>query len=203
MSLVARGERGGWDPLNPNEVAEVMKQAGMPWWVSGGWAIDLCIGHQTRPHDDIDIGVFRSDQQMVQDLFAVCDVAVASHGRLRPWRAGQRLETPDNDLWIRDRPDGPWRIQVMLNDGGGDMWISRRDPTIRVRYDDAIRVVNGIPFLAPHLQLLFKASAPRPKDDADFAAAIGCLTPMERSWLANHIRDLDPGHAWLSRLSMP
>jgi hypothetical protein len=88
----------------------------------------------------------------------------------------------------------------MLNDGGGDTWICRRDPKIRVPYDDAIRVKHGIPFLAPHLQLLFKASTPRPKDDADFAASVGYLTPTERSWLADHIGNFDPGHAWLSPL---
>jgi hypothetical protein len=86
----------------------------------------------------------------------------------------------------------------MLNDGGGDTWISRRDPWIRVPYDDAIRVADGIPFLAPHLQLLFKASAPRPKDDADFVATIECLTPRERAWLVNHISALNARHVWLS-----
>jgi hypothetical protein len=191
---------GEWHPLAPNEVAEVMKGAAFPWWVSGGWAIDLCIGRQTRPHRDIDIGVFRSDQETIRRFFADWVVAIASNRRLRPWPPGVWLASPDNDLWIRDRSDGPWRIQITLNEGGGDTWISRRDPKIRVPYDDAIRVKNGIPFLAPHLQLLFKASAPSLKDDADFAVAVGYLTPTERSWLANHIGNLDPGHAWLSPL---
>jgi hypothetical protein len=197
---MAAPKLGGWDPFTPKEVGEVMRQAGVRWWVSGGWAIDLCIGRQTRPHNDIDIGVFRSDQATIQHFFADWDVAIASNEGLRPWSPGQWLATPDNDLWIRDRRDGPWRIQIMLNDGGGDTWISRRDSKIRVSYHDAIRVKHGVPFLAPHLQLLFKASAPSPKDDADFAAAVGHLTPTERSWLANHISDLDPGHAWLPPL---
>jgi len=191
---------GGWNPLTPNQVAEVMKRSGASWWVSGGWAIDLCIGHQTRPHDDIDIGVFRSDQGTIQSFFADWDIAIASGGGLRPWPARQWLAIPENDLWVRDDRAGPWRLQIMLNEGGGDVWVSRRDPRVRVRYADAIRVANGIPFLAPHLQLLFKAWAPTPKDHADFAAAIGCLTPIERSWLLNQIRELDPGHVWLTQL---
>ena len=197
---MAAPKLGGWDPFTPNEVAQVMRQAGVRWWVSGGWAIDLSIGHQTRPHDDIDIGVFRSDQEQIQRFFADWDVVIANNGRLRPWPAGKWLATPNNDLWIRDRRDGPWRIQIMLNDGGGDTWVSRRDLSIRVPCDDAIRVADGIPFLAPHLQLLFKASAPRPKDEADFVATIGCLTPRERIWLENHIRDLNARHLWLSQL---
>jgi hypothetical protein len=191
---------GRWNPFTPHEVAELMERSGVSWWVSGGWAIDLCVGHQTRPHDDIDIGVFRSDQGMIQRFFADWDVAIASSGRLRPWPAGQRLASPDNDLWIRQDRAGPWRIQIMLNDGGADVWISRRDPRIRVRYEDAIRFANGIPFLAPHLQLLFKASAPTPKDDADLAAAIGLLTATERFWLLNRISELDPQHGWLTPL---
>jgi len=177
-----------------------MKRCGVCWWVAGGWAIDLCIGHQTRAHDDIDIGVFRSDQREIQRFFSDWDVAIASDGELRPWPVGQWLETPDNDLWVRDCRGGPWRIQLMLNNGSGDVWISRRDPRIRMQYDDAIRVANGIPFLAPHLQLLFKASAPTPKDDADLVAAIGCLTPIEQCWLVDHISELDPRHVWLTQL---
>jgi hypothetical protein len=85
---------GGWDPFTPKEAAEVMKHAGARWWVSGGWAIDLCIGHQTRPHDDIDIGVFRSDQAMIRHFFANWDVVIASSRGLRPWPAGKWLVPP-------------------------------------------------------------------------------------------------------------
>ena len=37
-----------------------------PWWVSGGWAIDLAVGHQSREHADLDILVLRRDHRQVR-----------------------------------------------------------------------------------------------------------------------------------------
>lgn len=33
-----------------------------PWFVAGGWAIDLHLGRATRPHGDVDVAVYRHDQ---------------------------------------------------------------------------------------------------------------------------------------------
>ena len=41
-----------------------------PWFVCGGWALDLFIGKQTREHHDLDIGIFRRDQLALQGFFA-------------------------------------------------------------------------------------------------------------------------------------
>ena len=38
-----------------------------PWWVAGGWAIDLTLGHQTRKHEDLDVLVLRRDQAWVRE----------------------------------------------------------------------------------------------------------------------------------------
>lgn len=32
-----------------------------PWWIAGGFAIELATGRAIRPHDDIDVGLLRSD----------------------------------------------------------------------------------------------------------------------------------------------
>jgi hypothetical protein len=32
-----------------------------PWWIAGGWALDLFLGYQTRGHGDLDVGVLRCD----------------------------------------------------------------------------------------------------------------------------------------------
>jgi hypothetical protein len=33
-----------------------------PWWIGGGWAIDLFVGSSPREHDDVDVVVLRRDQ---------------------------------------------------------------------------------------------------------------------------------------------
>ena len=52
----------------------------------------------------------------------------------------------------------------------------------------------GVPYLAPELQLLFKAKNHRLKDDLDAATVIPELTINQRTWLTQH---LPTGHAWL------
>lgn len=32
-------------------------RAGIHFWVDGGWSIDSLVGHQTRPHEDLDIAI--------------------------------------------------------------------------------------------------------------------------------------------------
>ena len=34
-------------------------------WFFGGWAVDLWVGRLTRPHDDIDVLVWREDEARV------------------------------------------------------------------------------------------------------------------------------------------
>ena len=41
---------------------EVLHSLRRPWFVAGGWAIDLFLGRETRNHQDIDIAIFREDQ---------------------------------------------------------------------------------------------------------------------------------------------
>ena len=33
-----------WDPLSPTEAQELFSGLSAPWWISGGWAIDLFRG---------------------------------------------------------------------------------------------------------------------------------------------------------------
>jgi hypothetical protein len=39
--------------------------AGLEHWFFGGWAVDLWVGRLTRPHDDIDVLVWRRDEARV------------------------------------------------------------------------------------------------------------------------------------------
>ncbi|MGM7683701.1 nucleotidyltransferase domain-containing protein [Cytobacillus sp. Hm23] len=44
-----------------NRVNVLMSSYNKPWFIAGGWAIDLFIGKQTRPHHDLEIAIFRKD----------------------------------------------------------------------------------------------------------------------------------------------
>ena len=42
---------GPWEPLTVAEVSAALTGFDRPWWIAGGWAIDLHLGQQTRAHD--------------------------------------------------------------------------------------------------------------------------------------------------------
>jgi hypothetical protein len=89
----------------------------------------------------------------------------------------------------------------MIDESDGVDWVSRRDPGVRLPLGLTVRhTADGVPFLAPQVQLYYKSWSPRPKDLIDFDTALPLLAPPERSWLQTAIERRDPGHAWLDRL---
>ena len=51
------------------------------------------------------------------------------------------------------------------------------------------------------MQLLFKAKAPRPKDEADLEAALPLLDATQRTWLRHALNLAEPASPWRSRLT--
>ena len=50
-----------WLPLTFDETRAVFAPLAVPWWIAGGWAIDVYLGRQTREHADIDVSMLRGD----------------------------------------------------------------------------------------------------------------------------------------------
>jgi len=198
---VTSQQPGRWMPLPLDELRHLLAPAPFPWWVAGGHALDLFLGHTTRPHGDLDLEVLRPDQHAAQRLLAGWDLHVAAGGRLRPWRDGEWLAPDDNSIWCRAAPGAPWCLQLLLADSDNGNWVFRRNPAI-VQPLEAIgrRTAGGMPYLAPAVQLLFKAKNPRPKDIVDFNAVLPELPGGDRAWLASALAATHPGHPWLAQL---
>jgi hypothetical protein len=195
---------GPWEPLAPSSVGELFGAAGFRWWIAGGWALDLFLGRQSRPHHDTDVLVLRPDQLAVQRTLAGWDLHAADPpGTLRPWAPGEELRVGVHDIWCRAAPSAPWGLQLMLGEVEGDDWVFRRDRRIRGPAA-ALGCVSpdGLPYLAPEVQLLYKAGvAPRPKDEADFAAVAPHLPTERRRWLRDALATCAPTHPWRARLA--
>jgi hypothetical protein len=193
-----------WRPMMPWQAKVLFAGFDRPWWVAGGWAIDLYLGHQTREHHDLDIGLFACDQAAAQRYLARCgwELHCADPpGSLRPWAEGEDLPLTVHDVWCRRSHDAPWELQLMLNPGHDGHWLSRRDPRIRLPAPQAVlRSGDGIPYLAPQVQLHFKAKSPRDQDEADFDAILPNLDKPARSWLRQSISATFAEHPWLTRL---
>lgn len=191
-----------WDPASPAEVAALFSRIRAPWWIAGGYAIEFAVGHAFRNHGDVDVLILRRDQLAVQEVLPSWEWWAADPpGTLRPWRPGELLPPGVDDVWCRPSASAPWRIQVMFDEIEGDSWVSRRDPAVRRAVTELGAVTaDGIPYLAPEVQLFVKARLPRPKDELDFLAALPVLTPAQRQWLTNALRQTYGSHAWLDRL---
>lgn len=186
-----------------------MSRFAEPWWVAGGWALDLWLGGPPgRPHGDIEIGLFRRDQRALRSHLTGWAVSrsVEDPGgkRWAPLAAGEDLIAPAFQLRARPPDQGahlPTELHVFLEDSEGGRWAYRRDPAIRVPIADLTVVsASGVPVLAPHIQLLYKAGGHRDKDEGDFARVSGRLSPGARAWLQDALKRWRPDDPWIPLL---
>jgi len=194
---------GSWEPLSPGEVSAALGGMPRPWWIAGGWAIDLHLGQETRAHADTDVLVLRDDQLEVQRRLVGWDLQAADPpGTLRPWSKGEVLPTSVRDVWCRRLPSSPWCLQLMFGDTADGEWVYHRDPRIRRPLAELDGPSSNAErrVLAPDIQLLYKSTDPREKDEADFRAMRGRLNTSEQNWLSDSLSVVSPLHPWLSVL---
>lgn len=70
------GDLGRWEPLPPGGVVALFhgRTSRAPWWIAGGYTIELFVGHPLRDHGDIDVLLLRGDQGVVHDVLAGWDI---------------------------------------------------------------------------------------------------------------------------------
>ena len=49
-------------------VCEQLEEAGIAYWLFGGWAVDFYVGSVTRAHDDVDLAVWLADLPRIAEL---------------------------------------------------------------------------------------------------------------------------------------
>jgi len=191
-----------WEPLSLEDVKKMLASVAAPWWIAGGRALDMFVGHETRTHVDIDVAVLRRDQQAFREALGKWDVQIAHDGAFIPWKRGDTITDPDHhEIWARETPDGPWRIELLFEESDGSRWMYRRNPSIGLNVADlGRRDAYGIQFLRPEVVLLYKSKSPRPVDETDFLYALPRLDAAQKGWLVAALFTIDPSHRWLQRL---
>jgi hypothetical protein len=182
-------------------VAAIMDGFARPWFVSGGWAIDLFLGQVTRDHEDVELGIARADQAALHAHLNGWSLSKAISGEWIPWSADERLELPVFQVRAQRADDVPDEFEFFLNEIVDGVWRSRRNQAItRPAAELALRTPGGIPFLAPEIQLLYKAKHHRPKDDHDFERARPRLSAAQRAWLKETLQACYGDDPWLAQL---
>ncbi|MEO3752595.1 hypothetical protein [Streptomyces sp. B6B3] len=189
------------DAWRPEQVAERLSGVDVPWYIAAGWALDLFRGDQSRPHGDLEIAVPAAGFAEVRDRFPEYVFDAVGSGRI--WAAAEAdALAVTHQTWLRDPASGQFLFDVFREPHEGGTWICRRDKRLRLPYDTIIeRTADGIPYLTPELVLLFKAKAPRPKDQTDFDATLPLLSRTRRNTLSGWLRRVHPGHPWLEELT--
>ncbi|WP_129642982.1 nucleotidyltransferase domain-containing protein [Peristeroidobacter agariperforans] len=184
------------DALAP--VCNILAAYLAPWWIAGGWALDLHRGASHRAHQDIDVAVLRRDQQSLRQFLSGWSVHKMVDGQQQPWTEPEELALPIHE--VHAERNGT-RLELLLNEASQTHWQFRRNPSISLPLSAmSRRTTRGIPYLCPQVVLLYKAKNPRTKDQDDFEQTLPTLPPADRLWLAQALEVCHPGHAWLRSL---
>ena len=186
----------------PLRIGTHMSGFGRPWFIAGGWAIDLFLGRLTRKHEDIDIAILRRDQyHLMRHLSGWEFMKVVPHNghTLEPWRPNEWLDLPIHEVHARRRGTPSDRLEILLDEADDETWSFRRNSAVRRSLSRiGMTTQAGIPILSPEIVLLYKAAEPHDKNQADFENVWGSLEPERRAWLAQALVTCYPsGHPWL------
>jgi len=173
-------------------VKTIMDKFGYPWFVAGGWAIDLFLNRETREHEDIEIGIYRKNQMQLyryfpkQKKYYVDNRSSLGKHERHEWNK-EYLRSPIYEAYVEY--DG-LEIEALLNEKDEDEWVYRLNEKIRLGEEKAILYdERGIPYLCPEIVSLYKATHMRDKDMLDISNASEKMSESQKKWLIDSIED--------------
>jgi hypothetical protein len=174
------------------KVKTIMDKFGYPWFIAGGWAIDLFLRKETRIHEDIEIGIYRKHQmQLYRYLekykkYYIDNRSLIGIHEKREWNK-EYLRLPIHEVYLEYNK---LEIEVLLNERDDTSWIYRRNEKIKrderkvILYSD-----KRIPYLCPEIVLLYKTKDIRDKDMIDIEKALPKMDEEQKEWLIDSIED--------------
>lgn len=203
----------------------LLSNANIQWAFCGGYALDLFLDREIRKHGDIDICVFEVDRNKIPNYMlsnewnvyqflgggrvrslGIDDVS--DHGRnlmcvkegckLVKFYASEEDKVSGYDFYHTgiERLD---YLEFLFNHSQGTEFVFSRELNITRDMQKAILYNNGLPYIAPELALLYKASkADNPAYQCDYAMTITYLNDEQLCWFYKSMEKLYPqGHPWL------
>lgn len=215
--------------MEPKRLLEELKtfMAGCEfrWAVCGGFALDLFLDKNIRTHGDMDICVFEKDRSSVLQYMRDAGWNVyefRGQGKVRPLGSGMTSDHGRNLMCLKDGCDivkfypceDPGMLyhqffhtgmqefhylEFLFNHAHGDYLVMDPEKGLQRELPKAILRRNGIPYLAPEIALLYKASNfDNPDYQMDFEETYPHLDEEQRGWFLQGMKSLYPqGHAWV------
>lgn len=123
---------------------DLMKHYNKPWFVAGGWTIDLDVNDITRNHKDMDICIFREDTRYAIEYFSDWDIHVAIPGEHRLEKVIHINDTifPRYCLHLFRKQEF---IELLLTDRYEDKVIFRKNNQIKMSLKDFYKKFGKFP----------------------------------------------------------
>jgi hypothetical protein len=185
----------------PLKIVAVMQNFQADWFIAGGWAIDLYLEKITRPHNDIEIAIFRRDQIALQSYLNDWRLQKIENSATVVWQRDEFLELPIHEIHCFHEWNEPRNFEVLLNERNDDEWIYRRNERVRKSLGEVyLTADSGVNFLRPEIVLLYKSKNPGAKDEQDFELVVKRLDAESVKWLRDALAICDAKHDWLRKL---
>ncbi len=197
------------------------------WCFCGGWALDLFMKSETRPHKDLDIMVFKKDLKETISYFKRSRMALRSSNEKRlhaswHWKLWKlwvwefvvyEWNYPVDYLKVdeqgsctfyqyeREIQDKVDFMEILLNTYESKMFVYRRNTDIRLAIEKAIYEFEGLPYLAPEIVLLYKSKYLSEDNQSDFDTVYVKLDEAQKMWLKNALTlEYGNDHPWVQAL---
>ena len=106
-----------WNSWRPEVLAQRLHGYGITWYVTGGWALDLFLGQQTRDHADLEFATLPSDIPEARGALSELEFFAAGNGGLSFLERAADVPNDIWQLWGADFKSQVWRVDLMI-DGG-------------------------------------------------------------------------------------
>ncbi|GEN86163.1 MULTISPECIES: short-chain dehydrogenase [Oceanobacillus] len=191
-----------WEPLSLQEIRYLMKDISIPWWIAGGWALDLHYGKQTRKHEDMDILIRKTHLPFLKKYLGESyELFLANKGSLSKLTDSENLNIQSGSIWVKMKHEIIWLFEIMLIDTENNEWIYKRNNQIKRPLSEIGAITeDDIPYIKPEIQLLYKggSSVIRQKDNNDLERMLPILKRDEMKWLHHALsQQFNREHPWL------
>jgi hypothetical protein len=192
---------GAFDALDPNTIGDFMAGFDRPWWIVGGWSIEVFTG-VSREHEDMDVSILASDATAFRLFLGESwNPWNVDNGWFRPFDERFPDIAPDSQLWVRRDATSRWVLDMPLTPDVDGRWTNKRHPAHIEALEDVTWVApDGHRYARPEVTLMFKARQDRAKDVRDAELTIPMLDEDARRWLSRTVAQWAPDHPWVTGL---
>jgi Aminoglycoside-2''-adenylyltransferase len=180
-------------------ISKILEGLTIPWFVAGGYAIDLFLGRISREHKDVDLCIFRDTLPQVLEFFSNWERHIIEPSTKSPVFINNSSFQPSPLQHELHFKKGATEIEFLLISRHQGQVVYRRDDRIRIAVED-FSMKSFVPFVAPEWQLLFKAKEAGEKDNLDFDNCLPYLNHNRAVWLLHALEITLPDNEWINQL---